>query len=457
VPRGRALLISAAVAVAAVPRGARADGAALGLVSPRAVGRAGAAVVSDDGAGAIVLNPAALARREARRAQLGIAVVDDDARYDAGAGPIAVERGSSTVYPVLGGAAAVGPVVVGLALLDDAVVAREFPQPTPGQPVDDVEQLFPQRYAGLAAAHHRSTAGVGASWRATEWLAIGGALTWSRVSLSETRRLWAGFAGRDLVGGADRDVTLALSGRDDFVPGGVLGVLAAPVDVPIELGGSIGGSDTPRLSGDAAASAGNPGAAPSVETSSPAASIALSSPLIVRAGARWLGERWIVELAGELALFPRRGAAGCRGCADWSVEGITIVDETGARAPVSTVRSQRVARAHGAVRVAADVELVPGFLWLTAGYAFQTAATPADRLSPAAADLGGHTAAVGAELSTDGITITLGVARTFTPATAVDVTRLTLDNPFDAGTAATGLGTTSLTRDVVALTAELEL
>jgi hypothetical protein len=217
----RALLVIAAMCAA--PRGARADGAVLGPVSPRAVGRAGAAVVSDDGAGALVLNPAALARREAARVQLGVVVIDDDAHFDAvGEGPIAIERGPSTVVPVLGGAMRLGPVVVGVALLDDAVLARAFPEPAPGQPVDDVERLFPHRYAGLALSHRRRTVAVGASWRATEWLAIGASLMASRESLSETRRVWAGFTGRDLVASAGRDVTVRVDGTDAFVPGGAL-------------------------------------------------------------------------------------------------------------------------------------------------------------------------------------------------------------------------------------------
>jgi hypothetical protein len=452
----RALLVIAAMCAA--PRGARADGAVLGPVSPRAVGRAGAAVVSDDGAGALVLNPAALARREAARVQLGVVVIDDDAHFDAvGEGPIAIERGPSTVVPVGGGAMRLGPLVVGAALLDDAVLARAFPEPEPGQPVDDVERLFPHRYAGLALSHRRRTLAVGASWRATEWLAIGASLTASRESLAETRRVWAGFTGRDMVASAERDITVRVDGTDAFVPGGAVGVLAAPADVPIELGVSASYADAARIDGGVAASVARPGMPPTVELASPRAQITLRAPLIVRTGARWLAERWILELAGELALFPSDGASDCRPCSDWTIDGVTVVDDTGARGAVDTLRSRFVRRAHGAVRVAADVELVPGFLWGTAGYAYQSAATPRDRSSASGADLGGHTAAVGVEIATDGATITLGVARTFTPGVAVDVTRLTLDNPFAAGTTSTGQGTSSFTRDVVALTAELEV
>jgi hypothetical protein len=196
---------------------------------------------------------------------------------------------------------------------------------------------------------------------------------------------------------------------------------------------------------------------PSIELASPRAEITLRAPLIVRTGARWLAERWILELAGELALFPTDGADDCRPCSDWSVDGLTVVDDSGARGAVDVLRSRLVRRAHGAVRVAADVEIVPGFLWATTGYAYQSAATPRDRLSASGADLGGHTAAVGVEIATDGATITLGIARTFTSGVTVDVTRLTLDNPFAAGTTSTGEGTSSFTRDVVALTAELEI
>src|SRR5215467_7290936 len=63
--------------VALMPMLGRADGIAIVGGSPRAIGRAGAATVGDDGGGALLINPAAMARRDTTRAELGAAVIED--------------------------------------------------------------------------------------------------------------------------------------------------------------------------------------------------------------------------------------------------------------------------------------------------------------------------------------------------------------------------------------------
>lgn len=438
---GRAVLL----AILALPRVASGDGVA----TPRSVGRAGAAVVADDGAAAVVINPAALARREATRAQVGIAAVDDDARYQAGAGaPLVEDRGPARIAPAIGGAARLGPVVAAVVLVDAGGADRRFAAPVAGQPAADVEALYPHRYAGLAARHRRVTVGAGVSWRAGESLAIGASITATRVEVAEARRLWAGFAGRDVVGGAARDVDVAVTARDALVPGGAAGVLVAPIDVPIELAASVTWAAPARLDGEVVAAGATPGAAPTVVLGAPGAAATLASPLTIRTGARWLGERWIAELGGEVVAYP--GAAAPR----WRFEALSVRDESGVTAPVRTLPLQHRRRGHGAVRAAVDVEVVPGLVWLTGGWAWASGATPRERLAPAAADLGGHTIAAGAEIAAGGLTITLGLSRTFAPATTVDVSHLELDNPFAAGTAPTGLGRHDHARDVAALTIE---
>jgi hypothetical protein len=446
----RALWATIAVGLAAAP--ARAGGLALDPISPRGVGRAGASMVSDDGAAAVVVNPAALARRDARRVQLGLLALDDDVRYDApGPGVIVEDRGGSTAGALAGGAAAVGPVVVGAVVVDAPGLDRRLPAPVAGQPVDVVERLFPHRYAGLEAIAARRTIGAGVAWRATEWLAIGGSATVSRVELAESRRVWAGFGLRDPIGGAARDVTVEVRGVDPLVPGAAIGVLVAPVDVPVELSVAAAWAARAELAGTARARAARPGEPPRVRSDRPAAEVVAASPLVLRSGARWLGERWIAEVTGELWTYPGGGSA------TWRIRGLDVIDDTGASAPIAALDSRVVQRTHGALRGAVDVEVVGGFVWLTAGWAWATAATPADRWSPAAGDLGGHTGAIGAEISSDGVTVTIGLARTFAPAIDLAMTRLVLDNPFAAGTAPVGLGRHDLGRDVIAVSVEIEL
>src|SRR5262249_52708015 len=69
VPPVRRSVLCALVALA--PAQGRADGIAIVGGSPRAIGRAGAATVGDDGGGALLINPAAMARRDTTRAQPG--------------------------------------------------------------------------------------------------------------------------------------------------------------------------------------------------------------------------------------------------------------------------------------------------------------------------------------------------------------------------------------------------
>src|SRR5262249_32642568 len=155
------------VAIVSASTPARADGT-LDLASP----------VADDGATAPLVNPAGLARRDTTRAQIGVSLVDDDARYEAGGGlPVQIARGAPALAPLVGGETSLGPLVVGIGYVDQVMRARGFPVPASGQPASDVDMLFPGRYAGLATSLRVRTLAAGASWRANDWLAIGGALS----------------------------------------------------------------------------------------------------------------------------------------------------------------------------------------------------------------------------------------------------------------------------------------
>ena len=125
------------------------------------------------------------------------------------------------------GAGTVGPLVIGAGFAVTETMDRRLPAPGPG---DDpaIAALYPHRYAGTEARWSRRALAVAASWRAADWLAIGASATLAQVDLRETRRLWAGFNGRDRLGDPARDVTVALSGGDGLVPGGAIGALIAP-------------------------------------------------------------------------------------------------------------------------------------------------------------------------------------------------------------------------------------
>ena len=128
------------------------------------------------------------------------------------------------------------------------------------------------------------------------------------------------------------------------------------------------------------------------------------------------------------------------------------------RAPLDALPSRISSRTHGALRGAVDVELIGGFLWATAGYAYTTAGTPAQRLSPTFGDLGGHTVAARARGDAGGFTITLGWARTWSVASDRSPAACwQLDNPFGAGDAEVPRGTYDGSSDLVGLMLEVEL
>ena len=94
----RLCVIGAALAVAS--GSARAGGLVITAGSPRGIGRAGTGTVGDDGGGALLVNPAAMARRDGARGQLGLALVDDEIAWEPEAGPIARNQAPSSLVPM---------------------------------------------------------------------------------------------------------------------------------------------------------------------------------------------------------------------------------------------------------------------------------------------------------------------------------------------------------------------
>lgn len=436
---------------------ARADGD-LGPVSPRAVGHAGAAVVSDDGPGALFACPAAMARRDGRRVQLGGLVVDDDVWLVGDDHPRISDRGPAELVPVIGGAGALGPVIVGIGFATTASIDRRLPQPEPGLPAATVLADFPHRYGALDARWTRRTLALGVAARPTEWLAIGVSGALSRVDARESRRVWAGF-GRDMpLGYPMRDVIVAIDASDALVPGGALGALVAPADVPLEL--ALGASWTANVdaAGGADISVANTPPATGVNIQAPTTLAAgaraagtFASPLVLHAGVRWVGARYALE-GGATAWSYRAG-----GDSDdaWTITDARVIDETGASAPIDRFATRIGRRSHAAVRASVDVEVVPGFAWLSAGYAWRGAGQARNATTLGGVDRGGHTLALGAELTAGNAVITLGWSRQLARDTTVLAPGLPWDNPIAPEALPANLGTYGHSRDVVGIGVEI--
>ena len=440
---------------------ARAEAPIVGGRTPRAIGRAGVGTVSDDGSGALLANPAAIARRDSTRLQLGLLFIDDEMYwlYQRSA-PAARDQSSSRLLPAIAIQGAIGDWVVGVGAGTSVRSERLFRRP--GRiPPENFSNLFEYRYAGLEGSIRRDSLTFAGAYRLTDTVALGLALSTSRVRITEARRVWAGQIDRivlgvprpDIVGDPRRDVELDLEGTDNFAPSALAGVLIAPEDSRIELGTSLSWSAPARVHGTVGAP--DQLSTTSVSLSSLEARLEVEQPIIARTGVRYLGEKFIAEVGGDLYWFPRRAER-----ATWYLTGVRVTDM--ASTPVENVDmtalpSRISSRTHGALRGAVDVELIAGFLWATTGYAFTSSGTSHVRQSPTFGDLGGHTFAVGLETTTAGFTITIGWARTWSIKQPEPVSAWQLDNPFGSGDAQIPSGTYDGSTDMIGVSIDADL
>src|SRR5258706_5020882 len=229
---------------------AHADGLVIAGGSPRAIGRAGVGTASDDGGGALLLDPAALARRDAKRVQIGIAFVDDSVEWLHAAGaPVARDQSGSSTVPMIAVEGAWGDYVIGAGVMTSAVSERALREP---DKLDAAHygNLFEYRYIGLAGGLRRDTVTVGAARRFGDAIAVGVAVAGSRVSVVERRALWAGLVDRkDVLRDPAHDVEVAMDADDPLSPSAVAGVLVAPPDTRVELAASIAWARTAHVEG----------------------------------------------------------------------------------------------------------------------------------------------------------------------------------------------------------------
>ncbi|HEY4056068.1 MAG TPA: outer membrane protein transport protein [Kofleriaceae bacterium] len=426
--------------------------------SARSIGRAGTGLVSDDGAGALVQDPAALARRDTWRVQIGASFADDTIHWQSSAAdaPLSTDQAGDTVLPQVAVVGSIGDFVVGAAFMTLGATDRELRDPFEVG-IDQYKHAFDYRFAGVAGSMRRDAFLVGAAHRLGDSVAVGLSLGASRFKMSETRRMWVGFQnaiGDAQLGDPLRDLEVSFD-ADGFTPSATAGLFVAPEDTPIELGLSATYTKFARLDGNIASQGVTGG--PSLLVPDTSVSIAVRQPFIARAGGRYVGDRVTFELGGELYLVDDRAQSTVWALADgtFARDARPANGSDPASTPLASIPSRLSERTHAAIRGALDVELVAGFLWVTGGYAYDVGGTAGTRLSPTFGDLGGHTFALGVEGTAGGFTYTAGWSRTITRARQGE-SAWTLDNPFD-GNRAVNPGSYDGSIDQIGVLVDVEL
>lgn len=436
--------------------------------SPREVARAGASLVSDDGIGAAVANPAGMARRSSWRVQAGVTVSDDDVEANpdtliaAGVAPadavVGSSRGAPQALPHLGAFVGWGPLVLG-ATWTGTHRGRALPSPQPDQAAEDVLRQYPYRYAGIAGEWVQHTSALAAAARVNDWLAIGASATIGIASATERRRIWAGLPNSAVpVGSPERDVDLELRGSDYLVPGAACSLFIAPPQAPIEVAVATSWTNSATIRGDVSATAVEE--LLDVDDTFGASSLALPGKRVAQLGVRAFSERF----SGELLVARHWWAP--QSAPVWNVEGVALRDVSGdisgdilgdvsgdvsgVSAPITTLPSRWAPRSYVSFAASVDVEVIPGVAWLTAGYGWHGAEQDLSALAPNSGRLAEHTGGVGIEISSGGVTATIGYSRSVGDASGSS-SRLGLDNPFATTDASVGPGPMRTVRDTIAV------
>lgn len=441
----RAAWLMLVIAIAIAETGsAAADGLDFDAIGVRTLGRAGVGVVSEDGAAALWLNPGGMVRRSQRRLELGVSLQDADRNFTAAHAPDSPtisDRGTLRAAPSFGVQGSSGRLVFGAGYIERGDVDRVLPRAQLDLPAGDVVRLFPHRYAGTGLSYVRRSLAVGAAVRVAAWLGVGASVGASHTELQERRRIWAGFGSRDMpLGNPTRDLVMELDVRDRFAPEATIGALVAPPQLPLELALSFGYRDAARLDGDAALAPTTSQAFPQPLASNGSARIDQGSTFELRAGLRYLGERVLLEADARMTLRMNEDS-------HWALADVRVRDDTGIIAELTRAPTLVDRRDHARVGAAADIEVVRGFLWLTAGYAFRSAATRRERTSAIHGDTATHTFAVGAEGHWSRNTLTIGYSRDLSRSLTIGDSAATFVNPFEAGAAVIGNGRYDHARD----------
>ncbi len=421
----------------------------------RRVGRAGTTTVSGDSGSAIFINPAAMIRRSQPRLLLSTQLRDSDLQYTntiLSESPNIQNQAPATLTPTVAyhHGNQDGTWVLGV-LLRSGEQSIAFDSPSFGQPAEDVQILFPHRYGGTHYNRSWRSIALGGAIRVGDSLGLGISVGATQVNLRESRRIWAGFDGRDPILNPARDLELGFEATDSFAPSASLGIFLAPPNLPLEFALSSQFQRGDRLRGTPSLVATTATPFPAPILVSPEALLDRSHSIAVHAGARYLGNKSSIEIGADI--YQLLGAEARK----WSITGVSLEDDSSVSAKLESLSPLVQMQSYMALRAAYDYEVIPGYLWLSAGYSWTSPPVSKRDLTPTNSKLGGHTIGLGLEAYYENISISAGYGRTLARQQTLSptTTRSAVINPFEAGTGPVGDGTYQTSSDTLGFQIEV--
>lgn len=326
---------------------------------PRVVGRAGIALISNDGSAAITSNPAAIARRDTTRFDMTLASTAIDQTQTAAEGrAISVAAPGQTFEA--GIVAGAGRTSLGVST-SIATARVGLPQPDLTQPTPQIASQYFYRYQPFASTRTEARFAAGVAHRVGDNLALGASAGLVAVDWAATQFIWGGQSDQD--GGspqssllsAEYDARLSWRGKTHPRLSLAMGALAATDDGTWEFAAAMRAvaAAAGRAELEALAST------PLIQvTNEPNPTMALRDAASTSAtiGARYVRAKWTAEANATWSYGQTM---------THSIGGLMVTSEDISGAV--TTLPDRTTPASIAAGVSADWMVSEGFLWLTAG------------------------------------------------------------------------------------------
>src|SRR5690606_29925964 len=189
-------------------------------------------------------------------------------------------------------------------------------------------------------------AALGGAIRLGDRVALGAAVHLSDARLAEARVVALGRPDEGLEATPADELLLSMAARDRLVVGGAVGVLFAPLTIPIEVAVGLRHRHRIGARGDAALTASDLGTGPTAVLEDPRAALALPAVTAMASGLRILGRRWSAEVAIDLSWPIGRGRGDGDGRPRWRLDGVAVTDVDGVTTPLEGLAGFVVARPH---------------------------------------------------------------------------------------------------------------